>query len=294
MHYSLYISLRNKTYLESSLVELGIILQNNESNVVSSEPMSVMPYVRLTEGYILHPALYTQFYSMSDVEVYSRGKLVFEKKTHTSNLVTVINDDLNVFDLYDINDQNTVTDSIKQYEESKDVFLLNTEPIPNCVSDIAIAGLASGTMTARLAYTNKVKKVVFFDYNLQSLSFQKELIQSKDRQLLFQSHIDQFTLGYKKATTEDLDQLPYKDIDTYYDYLRAIDVEFLLIDMRSNTDIEKLFNSLPDSSDVWISNVLNYITTINHYSLERYQLLDRLAIEKNINILPHTRIYYES
>lgn len=294
MHYSLYISLRNKTYLESSLVELGIILQNNKSNVVSSEHISVMPYVKLSEGYILHPALYTQFYSMSDVEVYSRGKLVFEKKTHTGNLVTVLNDDLNVFDLYDTNDQNTVTDIIKQYEESKDLFLLNTEAIPDGVSDIAIAGLASGTMTARLAYTNKVKKVVFFDYSPQSLSFQKELIQSKDRQLLFQSYLDQFTLGYKKATTEDLDQLPYKDIDTYYDYLRDIDVEFLLIDMRNNIDIEKLFNSLPNSSDVWISNVLNYITTINHYSLERYQLLDRLAIEKNINILPHTRIYYES
>ena len=294
MHHSLYISLRNKTYLESSLVELGIILQNNKSNVVSSEPIPVMPYVRLTEGYILHPALYTQFYSMSDVEVYSRGKIVFEKKTHTGNLVTVINDDLNVFDLYDINDQHIVTDIIKQYEESKDVFLLNTEVIPDCLSNIAIAGLASGTMTARLAYTNKVKKVVFFDYSPQSLSFQKELIQSKDRQLLFQSHIDKFTLGYKKVTAQDLAQLPYKDIDDYYDYLRDIDVEFLLIDMRSKIDIEKLFNSLPNSSDVWISNVLNYITTINHYSLERYQLLDKLAIEKNINILPHTRIYYES
>ena len=294
MHHSLYISLRNKTYLESSLVELGIIFQNNESNVVSSEPIPVMPYVKLTEGYLLHPALYTQFYNMSDVEVYSNGKLVFEKKTHSGNPVTVINDDLNVFDLYDINDQKTVTAIIKQYEASKDIFLLNTEVIPDCVSTIAIAGLASGTMTARLAYTNKVKKVVFFDYSPQSLSFQKELIQSKDRQFLFQSYLDQFTLGYKKATTEDLDQLPYKDIDTYYDYLRGIDVEFLLIDMRSNIDLEKLFNSLPDSSDVWISNVLHYITTINHYSLERYQLLDKLAMEKNINILPHTRIYYES
>jgi hypothetical protein len=294
MHYSLYISLRNKTYLESSLVELGIILQNNESNIVSAEPIPVIPYIRLTEGYIFHPELYTQFYSMSDVEVYSRGKLVFEKKTHARNSVSIINDDLNVFDLHDINDQNTVTAIIKQYEESKDIFLLNSEPIPNCVSDIAIAGLASGTMTARLAYTNKVKKVVFFDYSPQSLSFQKELIQSKDRQLLFQSCLDQFTLGYKKATIEDLEQLPYKDIDTYYDYLRNIDVEFLLIDMRNNIDIEKLFNSLPNSSDVWISNVLNYITTINHYSLERYQLLDKLAIEKNINILPHTRVYYES
>ena len=294
MHHSLYISLRNKTYLESSLVELGIILQNNESNIVSAEPIPVMPYVRLTEGYLLHPELYTQFYSMSDVEVYSRGKIVFEKKTHTGNSVSIINDDLNVFDLYDIDDRNTVTDIIKQYQESKDIFLLNTEVIPDCESDIAIAGLASGTMTARLAYTNKVKKVVFFDYSPQSLSFQKELIQSKDRQLLFQSCLDQFTLGYKKATTEDLDQLPYKDIDDYYDYLRDIDVEFLLIDMRSNIDIEKLFNSLPNSSDVWISNVLHYITTINHYSLERYQLLDKLAIEKNINILPHTRIYYES
>jgi hypothetical protein len=273
---------------------LGIILQNNESNVVSSEPIPVMPYVKLTEGYILHPALYTQFYNMSDVEVYSRDKLVFEKKTHAGNSVSIINGDLNVFDLYNINDQNTVTDIIKHYEESKDIFLLNTEAIPDCVSDIAIAGLASGTMTARLAYTNKVKKVVFFDYSPQSLSFQKELMQSKDRPLLFQSYLDQFTLGYKKATTEDLEQLSYKDIDTYYDYLRDIDVEFLLIDMRNNIDIEKLFNSLPNSSDVWISNVLNYITTINHYSLERYRLLDKLAIEKNINILPHTRVYYES
>jgi hypothetical protein len=262
--------------------------------VVRSKPITGIPYVKLTEGYILHPALYTQLYNIPNVEVYSKGKLVFEKKTHADNSVTVINDDLNVFDLYDINDQNTVTDIIKHYEESKDIFLLNTEAIPDCVSDIAIAGLASGTMTARLAYTNKVKKVVFFDYSPQSLSFQKELIQSKDRQLLFQSSLKQFTLGYKKATTEDLGQLPYKDIDTYYDYLRDIEVEFLLIDMRSNIDIEKLFDSLPDSSDVWISNVLNYITTINHYSLERYQLLDKLAIEKNINILPHTRIYYES
>ncbi len=93
MHYSLYISLRSKTYLESSLVELGIILQNNESNIVSAESIPVIPYVRLTEGYLLHPELYTQFYSMSDIEVYSRGKIVFEKKTRTGNSVTVINDE---------------------------------------------------------------------------------------------------------------------------------------------------------------------------------------------------------
>jgi hypothetical protein len=262
--------------------------------MVSSSTDVILPYIRLTEGFILHPTLYAQFYTMSDVEVYYNDILVFEKKTHHGNPITVINDKTNIVDLYDNDGRNVVTDIIKQYEESKDIFLLNTEPVPECHSNIGFAGLASGIMTARLAYNNKVKKVVFFDYSPQSLSFQKELIQSNNRQLLFQSYMDQFTLGYKKATIEDLNQLPYSDIDTYYDYLRGIDTQFLLIDIRNVSDIERLFDSLPESSDLWLSNTLHYLTTMNHYSTDRYELLDKLAKQKNINILPHTRIYYES
>jgi len=294
MQHNLYISLRDGTYLEPSLVELGIILQNNKSNFVSSSTDVVLPYIRLTEGFILHPTLYAQFYTMSDVEVYFNDILVFEKKTYHDNPITVINDKTNIVDLYYDEGRSMVTGIIKQYEESKDIFLLNTEPIPECASNVATGGLASGIMTARLAYNNKVKKTVFFDYSPQSLIFQKELIQSNNRPLLFQSYLNQFTLGYKKASIEDLDQLPYSDIDTYYDYLRDIDTEFLLIDIRKDSDIEKLFDNLPDNSDLWLSNTLHYLTTINHYSTDRYMLLDRLAKQKNINILPHTRIYYES
>jgi len=292
--YPLFVSLRNSIYLDLTLISLGIIIQNNKINFVKADTEKTGPYIRINEGIVLHPKIYTELYKFSDVEVYSKEKLIFDKRTqYTSPHIINVNGE-DVYDMYNDIDRLKVLTAISDYEKSKDIFLLNTEPIPKINSAIAIAGLASGTMTANLAYNSCARKIIFFDYNQNSLDFQKELIQTNDRKKVYVDQLDNLTLGYNKASLSDIDNLPFFEINNYYDYLKTVEVQFLLIDIRKNEDVELLFNAIPKNGILWISNVLTYITTLNHYSLERYKLLDKLALEKNINILPHTRIYYES
>ena len=102
------------------------------------------------------------------------------------------------------------------------------------------------------------------------------------------------TTGYQNATIDDLNSIDFNEINIYYDYLKNAKLKFLHVDMRKDIDIMMLFNETPNNSTMWISNVLHYITTLNYYDVNRYELIDRLAKEKDIELLPHTRVYYEN
>jgi hypothetical protein len=225
------------------------------------------------------------------VEVYKNGKLVLKKSTDNT-VITTFTD--NAFDLYNTTDRDIIMDIISTYENDRKIYAINTEPLPIINDTKIIAGLSSGSHLAQLAYENMLESVIYYDYSNDSLIFQQELLQSNNRYDTYVKHLGLLTTGFKLATIEDIDSIDFIKLNTYYDYLKTINVGYELIDMRNTNDINHLLDIIPNNSTLWVSNVYHYITSLNDYSKERYTLIDKLCEEKNITLLPYTRIYYES
>ena len=286
-----YLKIRQNIYLNQSLVHYGIMVQNNKFNIVKSSTDKSFPYTVIDEGIMFAPILSDKIRNLHNVRVYKNNRIVFEKSVDES----IFQDfsDEHVFDLYDVTEKAYVDDIIQFYENNRNIYIHNTEHVI-CNSVGSIAGLASGMILAKLSYLNNINNVIFYDFSQSSLDFQKELIFSDDRKQTFLKYLDTMTTGYQVASIYDFNNLNFDEINIYYDYLKNVTLEFVQVDLRDDTDIKKLFDILPVNSTLWISNVLHYITTLNHYDVKRYELLDSLAKQKNIKILPHTRVYYES
>jgi hypothetical protein len=289
-----YLRLREGTYVNESLVHFGMMLLNDRYNTVKQYDGNYkIPYTFIDEGIVFHLGLTQNTRYKPNVRVYREGKLVFEKMTTENGIITEFHDE-QIYDYYNETDRNYIEEHINKFDTNRKIYLFNTETVKVENEPVTIAGLASGNVLAELAYTNQSTKVIYFDFSQDSLDFQEKLINSNDRLQLYKDNISNMTLGYHDATMDDIDKLDIESINSYYDYLKNIDVEFVNIDLRKDVDIERLFSVLPNDTVLWISNVLSYITTFNDYSVERYNLIDRLCGEKNITLLPHTRIYYES
>jgi len=286
-----YLNIRQNIYLNQSLVHYGIMVQNNKFNIVKSSTDKSFPYTVIDEGIMFAPVLSDEIRNLHNVRVYKNNRVVFEKAMDESIFQEFHNE--HVFDLYDVSEKAYVDDAIQFYENNRDIYIHNTECVV-CNSSDPIAGLASGMILAKLSYLNNINNVIFYDFSQSSLDFQKELIFSNDRKQTFIKHLDVMTTGYQVASIYDLNNVNFDEINIYYDYIKNVKLEFVQVDLRDSNDINKLFNLLPKNSTLWISNVLHYVTTLNHYDVNRYELLDNLAKAKNIKILPHTRVYYES
>lgn len=291
LHYNLYIKRHYGHFMGQSLCHYGILLQNNQYNKVYDDITLIRPYYVIDEGIILHPNLCNQLRITPNAIVYKNGKVVLAKVSDDNDPVEFYND---VYDLYIDTDKLYIDQEYNNVEAFRKIYTTNTEPAPVLSNKTdTVAGLASGHYLAEMAYNSKATHVFYFDYSKPSLDFQKQLIVSDNRYVLFEDNINNMTIGSRDATIIDLKTLNMDNINYYYDYLKSVNVTFLEIDLRKFEDINKLFSALPVYSTLWISNVLHYITSINDYSDNRYNLLDRLSNEKSINILPHTRIYYE-
>lgn len=287
-----YLKLRDNQFINQSMTHYGVLLQNNEFNTVKSDRYKQSPYTVIDEGILFHPSLCDKIRALDNVKVYKNSKLVFEKNTNNDG-IHCFNDE-NVFDLYDNTEYDIVNQILNSYESDRKIYIVNTENV-ELNSDIkCLAGLASGQILAELAYKLNLEKVIYYDFSQDSIEFQKALLQSDDRKQLYIDNLSRLTTGYMDASINDIDNLDIVDINKYYDYLKTIDVEYMVVDIRNDLDVRRLFDVLPANSTLWLSNVLHYITMINQYSTDRYQLIDSLAKDKNITILPHTRIYYES
>lgn len=294
MSYNLYLTPNRSEYINQSLVYYGILLQNDKINIIRNTPLTVgTPYYILHEGIICHPILSNSIRRLENVEVYKNGKLVL-KKASSLETPNVYHDE-NVYDLYDINDNQYVQNIIDEYENNRLFYAINTEPIPKLPNNSfqSLAGVASGSHVAQIAYENKLRYVVFFDYSSESLDLQKMLIESSDRFSTYKNNIDNMTMGYQNASVEDISRIDFNLISKYYDYLKTVDVRFIHVDLRQVSDIEKLVDQIPNDTTLWISNVFHFVSAINSYNSERYKLLDTLCDNKNITLLPYTRIYYE-
>ena len=292
LDYHLYLNNKQNIYTTQSLVHYGILLQNDKINTVKPNIGTyTKPYYLIDEGIICHPDLNNKIRKLPNVEVYKNGKLVLKKSTDNT-VITTFTD--NVYDLYNTTDRDIIMDIINTYENDRKVYAINTEPFPIITDTVALAGLSSGSHLAQLAYENMLESVIYYDYSNDSLSFQQELLHSNNRYDTYVKYLGLLTTGFNPATIDDINGIDFIKLNTYYDYLRKINVGFELIDMRNTNDIRRLLDVIPNGSTLWISNVYHYITSLNDYNKERYTLIDELCATKNITLLPYTRIYYES
>jgi len=288
-----YIKLRGSKYISESLIHFGMIIQNDKYNVIKQyDNQTKIPYTVITEGIMFPIQLAKDTRAYPNVRIYHADQLVYEKMTTENGNITEFRDSP-VYDYYAADDRTHLDSYITKFETTRKIYLSNTESVTFSGST-AIAGLSSGNILAKLAFENKLKHVIFFDYSQASINFQRDLMSSTDRKLLYANSLDNMTLGFDDATVSDLNSLNMSDIDMWYDYLCTINVEFVNIDLRIDEDIERLFELMPNDSTLWISNVLCYITSMRDYSTDVYKLIDSRCHQKNITVLPHTRIYYES
>jgi len=287
-----YLNIIDNTYLNQSLSHYGVLVQNNMYNTVKRyNGTTGNMYMVINEGILFEPVLSNQIRVIPNVRVFKNNQLVFEKITDNEHPVAF--HDTHVYNLYSSIDKEQVDQILSYYESNKKIYLKNTESI--LVPDTKFfAGLASGSVLAETAYKLKITDLVYYDFSEESIEFQQKLVNSTNRKKLFTDNIEKFTLGYLNATFADVEELNFTEIDVFYDYLKNIRLTYKTLDLRKTVDIHTLFEVLPHNGVLWLSNVLHYVSMLNHYNVDRYQLIDRLANEKNIKILPHTRIYYES
>lgn len=287
-----YLNIIDNTYLNQSLSHYGVLVQNNLFNTVKRYSGSTgNMYTIINEGILFEPVLSNEIRVMPNVRVFKNNQLVFEKITDNEHPVEL--HDNHVYNLYSSIDKEHIDQILSYYESNRKIYLKNTESI--LVPDTkSFAGLASGIVLAETAYKLKITDLVYYDFSEESIEFQQKLVNSNNRKKLFEDNIEKFTLGYLNATLVDVEDLNFTEIDVFYDYLKNIRLTYKTLDLRKTVDIHTLFEVLPHNGVLWLSNVLHYISMLNCYNIDRYQLIDRLANEKNIKILPHTRIYYES
>lgn len=308
-----YIKKKNGKFIDQSLCWLGIVYNSYNFEIVTDFNKPVKPYVCITEGVIGDIDFIKLARHRINLKGYdSNGELMFESIFHDDNSLKIVSK--GVFNLYHNNDYKNVENLIKELENNKDknIFLFNTEPIINIYDKKInqIAGLASGTFISEISYNLDIKNILFFDYSLSSLEYQKNLINNEDRYNVIKNYIENNLLvvgdgindsnfneahgSIRKGNLKDLNLLNLDKINKIYNHLSKCNVEYLHIDLRMNNDIELLFKKLKFNSYLWLSNVYYYPTSINYTNKSIFKLIDTLANKKNIKLLDHTRILYES
>lgn len=287
-----FLSLRESRYLYQSLIQYGILLQNNESNLIKLFDTSSVDYLRLFEGYVLPPHINNVVRKNSDITILKNGNIVLEKKQNLKDMQILEFDD--ILDMYIPQEQEKLNEIIKFWEDREKIYIVNTEEISITQKTNSIAGLASGHALARLAFETSATDITFFDYKESSLKFQRDLIISNDRIKVFKEYSRFLTFGERDANDKDIENLDFEYLNKIYNNLRNKNLKFLKIDLRKQDDIQNLIEQLPYNTVLWISNVFYYVTSINYYNLENQSYLDKLCKDKNITLLPFTRIYYES
>jgi hypothetical protein len=245
----------------------------------------------IVEGMICHPDVLNRVRETPNIRIYKNGVVIIDKHTDSSDFVDMHN--VECYDLYALDDSLQIANIVAHWEITRKIYLINTEPLPALPCTYSIAGLASGTALASMAYQCNATDITFFDYSQDSLDFQKDLIFAIDRTQVVKKYFDKLVTGNENATHDDIDAIDFIKINSIYDNLRDKSVKFLLIDLRNIDHVKKLLDILPCNSVLWISNVYYYITSINHYNYHLYQIFDEICNSKNIMLLPHTRIIYE-
>lgn len=295
---NLYIERRDGTYLDYTANWLGIVNHVYADRIISFSPNYIIPYIFAIEGFISNINTINFLNEHDNVDVYYNELLVFKKRISNNQIYDLHCSD--VYNLYDPDDFNIVQTEINYWETNKDnfVYLRNTENINDILQHNTatpnIAGLASGTIVAEFAYSNKSQNIIFFDYSLSSLEFQKELIYSSDRKQVLLNFSGKLITGQTLATVEDINKIDIEFINIIYDYIQTQTVEFIHCDLRNTHDIHSLFNMLNCTFTLWISNVFYYVTSFNNNKQRCIELINELSALNNVNLIPFMTIRYEN
>lgn len=292
-----YIDIKQEKYIDQTLCWLGIAHNNHQFNIVQKyNGTPSIPFIYIQEGIVGNDFITPIVQKTDNIEIYKNGVLVF-KKCFSDVEPKKFYD--NVFDLYNTNDRVLLNCLINDLENKKNdlVYFINTEETKILNRNFKlIAGLASGILVADLAYQNKSKKIIFFDYSINSLNYQKELIYSKNRASVITKFLNKNLLinGVSKSTINDIKNCDMSYINKIYDYLQEQSILFLNLDLRNIDNVQQLFSLLDDQSCLWLSNIFYYPTTINYNVQSIFSTIDQFLMKKDITILDHTRMTYEN
>lgn len=294
MNIDICLNLKDGRFLSESLCFIGITLQNNKQNLVHFKSKTTSPYILFQEGFITSPEIFNQVRRTENIIVYKNKIPIIEKITN-SGTIKKIKLDQYVWNLYNEEERISLKDLICSWKEDQKIYLKNTETVPSCENRKSVAGVASGTALASIAYNSNAEKILFFDYNEKSLKFQKDLIESKNRKEVYYCYKNYLTMGRPiHVNTRDIDKLNFKKIDNLYDNLKEREVSFKKINFSNKSDIDQLFVFLPNGSHLWISNIIHYATNLFTFDPMIYNYIQSLAKTKNISISPYTQVIYES
>lgn len=146
-------------YIRESLCFIGIVLQNNQKNLVTATASSTKPFITFREGALVSPEIYNKVRRIPNIQVYHNNLKIIEKITN-QNQIEVIDAGQYGWNLYDHVQTNELKKIIQQWKSDQKIYLMNTEPMPRCDLGDAIAGVASGTAVADMAYQSRDRKSV--------------------------------------------------------------------------------------------------------------------------------------
>jgi hypothetical protein len=296
--FNFYIKRKTGKFINQSLCWLGIVYNTRRFEIVYDFYTPIKPYIYITEGFIGNIDFIKLARNKINLRGYIDGELMFESCFYDDSSLTIVTKDL--FNLYCDDDYKTLNCLISELENNKEqnIFLVNTEP------DILIdnnninqlAGTASGIFIPKTSYNLNIRNILFFDYSLSSLEYQKNLINNKNRYEIIKNYIDKKMLvnGDQLVVPDDINLLNLDEIDKIYDHLSGCNIEYLHVDLRFEKDIKILFNKLNYNAYLWLSNIYYYPASINYTNESIFKLIDSLSKEKNIKVLEHTRMKYES
>lgn len=292
-----YIKKKAGKFITHTVNWLGIVVGDYHSHTVSFDESENHPYISVVEGFVSHLETISNLNLQNNIDIVMNNEIVVSKRINDTPTLTF--DCSDGYLLYNQDDYDKLQNEILHWESIKDdvVYLGNTETLSHYDGDVVnknVAGLASGTFVAEFAYKYKSSKVVFFDYSKSSIKFQQEMIMSSNRRGVLEQYFDKFITGRYAATWDDINALNMNYINTIYDNLRDVELEFIYCDLRHEGDIHLLFSKLDNTYTLWISNVFYYVTSFNESKFDCIKLLYSLCEKHRVDLLPHCRISYES
>ena len=292
-----YIDIIDEQFIEPTTTFCGIV---NPAPVVTvaqkSKGTYTIPYIRIVEGTIFTDQTMFDILQEENIQVVCNGVTVFTKcKSEIDNFKTIENPS-DYYNLYDADSKQALDNKLIAYEPfnnemlSEMVYLTNTEEYHRLYEDVdTIAGVASGDRVAKIAYDNKIKNIIFYDYSYLSIKLQQSLIHSTNVEEVYIAWMKFLTTGQRPITIDDIKSLDIDSIQKYYDYLKRCKVSYMVCDIRKPKQLQNLLDECDENTALWLSNVYYYASSLYTDKEELFEMID----DSGVTVLPHIRVLYE-
>jgi hypothetical protein len=289
---NVYIDTITEQFLKQTITFCGIVNPIKETfTAKKSSGDYSFPYTRIVEGTVFTEETLFKILEQDNIRIISAGSTVFEKHSTDADFL-IIHDPEDYHNLYNKTDKERLEEKLKKFEPNNNemIYYSNTEKYQRLPRSFdKIVGVASGDMVARWAYEHDINNIDFYDYSFLSLKFQKQLVDSNDVKEVFLNYLPLLNTGQRSATMDDIKQLDFDKMQTYYDYLKNCNVSYGVCDIRDPLQLKSMRGYCDENTAVWLSNVYYYASSLNTNKEPLFKMLDNTPAY----ILPHTRVLYE-